>query len=601
MNENDHEAKSPLDPQDLIENHFLGTLSDEESKRLEELLTNDPDMRKAFRRAAAVDSMLRDQAQKQAAESVTIDVSQTSKWKPLLVVAAGLVLAIGTSFFILNRQSDSSRPVLAKMSGSVTIVKSDQGRVQATAPVALEPTDLVEVGPKGYATIHYGDEETRLQLLSGGQARFASTEDGKSITLDRGVLKAEVAKQLGGFPMTLITPQAKVTVIGTRFRLDTNKERARLEVREGLVELEKRDESESVRVKAGQFVEARDGEPLVVQSLTSLDFGQRIIGVQQMAATIGPNEPAVPDLTYNVPADAIVKRMEAMGVSLVMIRVSQIDQKPLVKFVQELKENGGESLAIILSDSLPHMERTNRRKELAENLAKSFNALQENGLGDLVKGCHLGENDLLNGQPSTSEQWEDRFDQVLDVLSQLNGLTKEAFKERTIFIHGEGGGANFKGISEAYGKADFDQSMRQQCTSYAFAFELLDMGAPSQGTGASIEQWEAHFMNHCGLGEWSGLDKPLVFVGGAGGGLLPRSLEPGFQPDDGWNKKVFALRNAFRESGWTHFIFGPMVRKKCNCDGARPVLHLAVGEKLKGQKPQLFDWNAWKDGVLVAE
>ena len=49
------------------------------------------------------------------------------------------------------------------------------------------------------------------------------------------------------------------------------------------------------------------------------------------------------------------------------------------------------------------------------------------------------------------------------------------------------------------------------------------------------------------------------------------------------------------------FIFGPMVRKKCNCDGARPVLHLAVEGKLQGQEPQLFDWNAWKNGDLAAE
>jgi hypothetical protein len=601
MNDENREQPPPLNPQGLIENHFLGTLSDDESKRLEELLTNDPEMRKAYRRAAAVDSMLRDQAQKQAAESVAIDVSQASKWKPLLAVAAGLVLAIGTSFFILNWQLDGSLPVLAEMSGTVTIVKSNQERVQATAPVALEPTDLVEVGSKGYVTIQFPDEATHLQLLAGGQARFASTGDGKAITLDRGTLQAEVAKQPDGSPMTLMTPQAKVTVIGTRFRLDTDQERARLEVREGLVELEKRDESESVRVKAGQFVEARAGEPLVVQYLTSLDFGQRIIGVQQMAATIGPNEPAVPDLTYQVPAAVIVKRMEAMGVSLVMIRVSQIDQNPLVKFVQKLKENEGGSLAIILSDSLPHIERTNRRKELAGNLAKSFNALKENGLGDLVKGCHLGKNDLLNGRPSTSEQWEERFAQVLDLLTQLNGLTKEAFKGRTILIHGEGGGANFKGVSEAYGKADFDQLMGQQCANYAFAFELMDMGAPPQGAGASVEQWEAHFKNHCGLGEWSGLDKPLVFVGGGDGGLLPRSLEPGFQPEDGSNNQVFAIRNVFRESSWSHFIFGPMVRKKCNCDGARPVLHHAVEGKLKGQEPQLFDWNGWKDGVLTGE
>ncbi len=597
----EHSEAAPLDPNQLIENHFLGTLSDDESKRLEELLANDPNMRKAFRRAAAMDSMLRDQAQQQKAESVTADVSRKISWAPWLAVAAGLVLAIGASFFVLNWQSDGSRPVLAEATGPVTIVKSDQERVVATAPVTLSPTDLVEVGPKGQATIQYGDEGTRLQLLGGGQARFASTEVGKTITLDRGALQAEVAKQPEGLPMTLMTPQAKVTVIGTRFRLDTDKERARLEVREGLVELEKRDESESVRVKAGQFVEARDGEPLVVQSLTSLDFGKRIIGVQQMAVTREPNEPAVPDLTYQVPAEVIVKRMETMGVSLVMIRVSKIDQKPLVQFVQELKENGGDSLAIILSDSLPNMERTNRRKELAENLAKSFNALEENGLDDLVMGCHLGENDLLNGQPSTSEQWEERFDQLLDLLSQLNGKTNEALKARTILIHGEGGGANFKGISEAYRRADFDQRMGKQCANYAFAFELLDMGTPSQGAGASIEQWEAHFKNHCGLGEWSGMDKPLVFVGGGDGGLLPRSLEPGFQPEDGWNRKVFAIRNVFRESSWSHFIFGPMVGKNCKCNGAQPVLHHAVGGKLQGQEPQLLDWNGWKDGVLAGE
>jgi hypothetical protein len=183
----------------------------------------------------------------------------------------------------------------------------------------------------------------------------------------------------------------------------------------------------------------------------------------------------------------------------------------------------------------------------------------------------------------------------------LNGKTDEAFKGRTILIHGEGGGANFKGISAAHRKADFDRRMRQQCANYAFAFELLDMGTPSQGADASVEQWEAHFKSYCGLEEWTGLDKPLVFVGGKDGGLLPRSLEPGFQPEDGWNNKVLAIRNVFRESSWSHFVFGPMIGKKCNCDGAQPVLHHADGEKLQGQEPQLLDWNAWKSGVLVVE
>ena len=49
------------------------------------------------------------------------------------------------------------------------------------------------------------------------------------------------------------------------------------------------------------------------------------------------------------------------------------------------------------------------------------------------------------------------------------------------------------------------------------------------------------------------------------------------------------------------FVFGPMVGKNCKCNGAQPVLHHADGEKLKRQEPQLFDWNAWKTGVLRAE
>ena len=50
----------PTDPQQLIEAHFLGSLSNGESAELEALLLADPSLRDDFRQAAALDTALRD-------------------------------------------------------------------------------------------------------------------------------------------------------------------------------------------------------------------------------------------------------------------------------------------------------------------------------------------------------------------------------------------------------------------------------------------------------------------------------------------------------------------------------------------------------------
>lgn len=75
---------------------------------------------------------------------------------------------------------------------------------------------------------------------------------GKMIRFARGELAARVSSQPPDAPMTIETPQATATVIGTDFDLATDDVKTRLEVREGLVRLARADGLAVVDVAAGQ-------------------------------------------------------------------------------------------------------------------------------------------------------------------------------------------------------------------------------------------------------------------------------------------------------------------------------------------------------------
>ncbi len=581
----------PPDPQDLVEDYFMGRLSAEEAARLQELLVQDPALRDDFRHAAELDAILRDTAAMQAEEPGPLP--RKLGWRPVLAAAACLVLSLG--LFMALREPAHPQPLLSELRGSVGIIRGEQPRVAASPLTTLKPDDLVVLGASSAATIAFPNESTRLELLSGARARFRSDRAGKQVALVHGVLKAEVAKQAGGAPLVITTPGAKATVVGTRFSIEAREKKTRLMVDKGSVELAERAGAASVLVERNHFAEVREGAPLQVRPLFALDFSQRIIGVQQKAALREPKIPVVPDLSYGVPPSVIARRMRAMGVNLVMIQVSHGDQQPVVQFVQGLKENAGGALSIVLSDWKWHLDQAAKREELARDLATCYTALAEAGLDDMVKGCHFGENDPLDGKPSTAGQWTKRFDHIVDLAGRLNDKTGQAFTSRSILIHGEGSGAHFKGILAAHAAADFEERMLRKCRNYAFAFQLLDAGVP--GPGSSVVQWQAHFNDHCGLDEFTRLGQAIVFVGSTGDGLIPRSLEPGFRPEDGWNNQVRALRKVFRDTKRLHFLFGPMLRNACTCDRAKPVLHHASGNKLILRDQQISDWSAWKNGV----
>jgi hypothetical protein len=263
--------------------------------------------------------------------------------------------------------------------------------------------------------------------------------------------------------------------------------------------------------------------------------------------------------------------------------------------VKLLKCNGGASLAIVISDRKWGLDEENNRQSWAEGIAECFRAMEAVGCADMVKACRFDENDPLNGKSSTVTQWTERFNNIVQAMDILNKLTDDAFTRRTVLMHGEGYGSNFRGIREAHADSDFEAQMATRCANYGFTFKHFDTGEPAGGKHASMAEWEAHFRNHCGLDEFAAFGKPLVFVGNAGDGLFPNSLVNPPSPPKPWCNQVIALHRIFRAHGWHHFAFGPMIQP--SDDKGRTVLHHANGTQLVNRKTQISDWLAWRNGV----
>ena len=101
------------DPQDLVEDYFMGRLSAEEAARLQELLVQDPALRDDFRHAAELDAILRDTAAMQAEEPGP--PQRKRGWRPVLAAAACLALSLG--LFMALREPAHPQPLLSELSG----------------------------------------------------------------------------------------------------------------------------------------------------------------------------------------------------------------------------------------------------------------------------------------------------------------------------------------------------------------------------------------------------------------------------------------------------------------------------------------------------
>lgn len=212
---------------DLIQKRLHGLAAPEELKELDALLASSPDAADAFARASRLDSALQRHYRQEHEVSSIQGRIRSARRRRWIGVAAAVAIAALTGWFL--------RP------GSPPLAMNGDVALHAGSEVA------------GPATITYPGESTSLRLAPGTILTIESPGPGKRAFLRKGRLAASVDPQADA--LVLRTPDARATVLGTRFLLAVEAGATRLEVTQGKVALARG--AEKVDVAADEVADTR--------------------------------------------------------------------------------------------------------------------------------------------------------------------------------------------------------------------------------------------------------------------------------------------------------------------------------------------------------
>jgi len=199
------------------------------------------------------------------------------------LTAGGMLLALGIVLAILifpwsslpRNSATSGEPTatLSSLAGEVWLADARQKSVKATSAQAFYSGDRVRIGEESAAEVMLADG-TRIALSADSVLHFLRFDaTTKILQLECGSADVDAAPQSPDRPLVIITEQARLTVLGTKFRLYAGHGDSRVELEEGNVQFERQSDGQSVEVAAGQFAIAADdtqpSQPLAAQSLSS--------------------------------------------------------------------------------------------------------------------------------------------------------------------------------------------------------------------------------------------------------------------------------------------------------------------------------------------
>ena len=215
------------DRDDLIQKRLHGLATAEELKELDALLVSSPEVAAAYARATRLDFALeRHYREEQAVSSIRRQARRVQRRRWMGVAAALLIAAVAGLFFGRGKTAIA-------MNGDFALGAGDE-----------------ILGP---ATITYPGESTSLRLESGAILLIEASSPGKRAFLKKGRLAASVDRQADA--LVIRTPDARATVLGTRFTLSVETRSTRLEVTHGKVSLARGDEK--VDVAADEVADTR--------------------------------------------------------------------------------------------------------------------------------------------------------------------------------------------------------------------------------------------------------------------------------------------------------------------------------------------------------
>ena len=309
----------------LVDDYLAGTLDDARQAELERTLRAEPQARRLFWIAVNHEVLLRKNAfAGSSADVPPVVIRQSSAWwrrAPLRWAAAALLmLAVGGA--ALLGHFGGGGPV-AEIAGLIAGEEPGVLRHVNRSTVALRDGllvssgDRIELAAGATLDLRWRSEQTRFALS--GEARVVISQEaaGARLRLDQGTLVAEVAHQSPGQSVVITTPQAAVTVIGTRFSVIAAEARTSVDVEQGRVRVA--DHGTSVDVEAGGRALAETGKPVALAEQAAWRWADRrpiglmmLSGGQQGWAT-NPrgwfNDQSV-DVTTAVGRAAFQRRME---------------------------------------------------------------------------------------------------------------------------------------------------------------------------------------------------------------------------------------------------------------------------------------------------
>ena len=191
------------------------------------------------------------------------DDSRIIRWIPNWALSAVAAVAIMASILFLGDQRPSMIATISNMSGPA-LWTGDAGRVirDLKTGMPLPGGTLEGTSPKSWVELTFNDGS--VVTLSGDSMLTFSELGQKELHLKRGGLTADVRPQ--SRPMLVHTRSATLTVLGTRFEVETELASTALSVSEGKVGIRRISDGRSVEVAANhRVIAASDAELEPVQ------------------------------------------------------------------------------------------------------------------------------------------------------------------------------------------------------------------------------------------------------------------------------------------------------------------------------------------------
>jgi hypothetical protein len=179
-----------------------------------------------------------------------------------LKAKAVVATVVAADSWVVVERDGVDRPVVAGMSlheGDVVAAPMD-----STAILALRDASRAELGPESALAFHHPGSTNALELR-------------------RGFLAVDAAHRPAGHPLAVVTPDARVEVVGTRFSMGASADETHLRVSEGLVHFVRIGDGASVDVASGHRAEISNDVRRGMQTHPSLPGAALVITSKERA------------------------------------------------------------------------------------------------------------------------------------------------------------------------------------------------------------------------------------------------------------------------------------------------------------------------------